>query len=160
MFPLGIIHRSTLVGSQTCRKSKESQQTDARDADGQVSVSLVGFRPVYVWDRLSRDVLTEPLRVRLIPRAPIRRVPSIAVSTSSLKALTLYPFANASRSASASRAAIPRPRTSVRNSPTALLENSCVLRLSSVAILQAASRRRAVPARAVTNRTYRLRKER
>jgi hypothetical protein len=38
------------------RKRKESQQTDAKDADSQVSVSLVGFRPVYVWDRLSRDL--------------------------------------------------------------------------------------------------------
>jgi hypothetical protein len=37
------------------RTRKEPQQTDAKDADSQVSVSLVGFRPVYVWDRLSRD---------------------------------------------------------------------------------------------------------
>lgn len=37
------------------RTRKESQQTDAKDPDGQVSVSLVGFRPVYVWDVLQTE---------------------------------------------------------------------------------------------------------
>jgi len=37
------------------RTRKESQQTDAKDADSQVSVSLVGFRPVYVWDVLQTE---------------------------------------------------------------------------------------------------------
>jgi hypothetical protein len=37
------------------RTRKESQQTDAKDADSQVSVSLVGFRPVYVWDILQTE---------------------------------------------------------------------------------------------------------
>ena len=36
------------------RNRKESQQTDAKDAES--TVSLVGFRPVYVGDRLSRDL--------------------------------------------------------------------------------------------------------
>lgn len=37
------------------RTRKQSQQTDAKDADSQVSVSLVGFRPVYVWDVLQTE---------------------------------------------------------------------------------------------------------
>jgi antirestriction protein ArdC len=37
------------------RTRKESQQSDAKDADSQVSVSLVGFRPVYVWDVLQTE---------------------------------------------------------------------------------------------------------
>jgi antirestriction protein ArdC len=37
------------------RTRKDAQQTDAKDADSQVSVSLVGFRPVYVWDVLQTE---------------------------------------------------------------------------------------------------------
>jgi hypothetical protein len=36
------------------RTRKEPQQADSKDAES--TVSLVGFRPVYVWDRLSRDL--------------------------------------------------------------------------------------------------------
>ena len=54
------------------RTRKDSQQTDAKDADSQVSVSLVGFRPVYVWDRLSRDLLPSLCR----PMDPVSRCTS------------------------------------------------------------------------------------
>ena len=66
------------------RTRKESQQSDAKDAHSQVSVSLVGFRPVYVWDRLSRDLWPSPCAPDVGPPVQFWKVPSITPRTSSL----------------------------------------------------------------------------
>jgi len=63
----GIFILAPMVGNK--RKNNESENTEPNtDAkETQTQPTLYGFRGVYVFDRLSRDLRPEPLRARRIP---------------------------------------------------------------------------------------------
>jgi hypothetical protein len=57
----GIMIRAPIVGRKRNTREEKSEsdaeQADAKSTNGTKSNgSLIGFRPVYVWDRLSRDL--------------------------------------------------------------------------------------------------------
>jgi hypothetical protein len=59
----GIFILAPMVGNKRNKEESAEQNTDAKETQR----TLYGFRGVYVFDRLSRDLRPEPLRARRIP---------------------------------------------------------------------------------------------
>jgi hypothetical protein len=62
----GIFILAPIVGNKR-KKDETEQATDAKETQR----TLYGFRGVYVFDRLSRDLRFEPLCTRCMPRVPL-----------------------------------------------------------------------------------------
>jgi hypothetical protein len=81
----GILILAPMVGYRRLRQEETATDADAKEERKQ---QLVGFRAVYLFDRLSRDLRPSLCVLDVIRKCQLK-VPSVAASTSSLNSAVL-----------------------------------------------------------------------